>query len=303
MSAPYSATSQFKVTFNTPGIYPATIVLYDVAADPDVALDSYAADVVVVADFEVTDVVLTNSADQLTWTPVSGSLATGFTMPLDTSEDYYYFDVSTLTANRALADGSYPFYLTGNPGAAFYAYWADKGVVEDATGWQGLMWDIINGDAPMFYLEVVGTDYSLIDGLQGAPNTLRVNGDYYPGLYAFRGVVVDEFGFEDELDVSIFFNDVPIAEDQAVTTIEETPIDITLTAVDIEGDPLEYAIVAQPAHGAVTLADNVATYTPALNYFGEDSFTFTANDGLVNSAPATVTITVTNVKDQGRGSG
>ena len=93
-------------------------------------------------------------------------------------------------------------------------------------------------------------------------------------------------------------NDVPIAEDQAVTTIEETPIDITLTAVDIEGDPLEYAIVAQPAHGTVTLVGNIASYTPALNYFGEDSFTFTANDGLVDSDPATVTITVTNVKDQ-----
>src|SRR5690606_38008626 len=45
MGVPYNATSQFKVTFNTPGTYPASIVLYDVAADPDVELDSYAADV------------------------------------------------------------------------------------------------------------------------------------------------------------------------------------------------------------------------------------------------------------------
>ncbi|MEL7637979.1 MAG: Ig-like domain-containing protein, partial [Anaerolineaceae bacterium] len=184
-----------------------------------------------------------------------------------------------------------------NPGAEFFAYWAERGVVEGATGWQGLMWQIINGDAPMFELKVEGTSFTLIDGLQGDPNPLRVNGGYYPGLYAFSGVVEDEFGFEDELDVDIFFNDIPFAEDQAVTTPEETAIDITLVATDIEGDELTYAIVTEPAHGTVTVLGNIATYTPALDFVGEDSFTFTANDGTVASNIATVTITVTPVND------
>ena len=39
------------------------------------------------------------------------------------------------------------------------------------------------------------------------------------------------------------------------------------------------------------------TYTPALNYNGPDSFTFKANDGTVDSANATVSITVTAVND------
>ncbi len=65
------------------------------------------------------------------------------------------------------------------------------------------MWQIINGDAPMFFLKVEGTNYSLIDGLQGAPNLLRINGDYLPGAYAFTGVVEDEYGFTDELVVDI----------------------------------------------------------------------------------------------------
>ncbi len=39
------------------------------------------------------------------------------------------------------------------------------------------------------------------------------------------------------------------------------------------------------------------TYTPAANYNGPDSFTFTVNDGTVTSAPATVSITVTAVND------
>ena len=39
------------------------------------------------------------------------------------------------------------------------------------------------------------------------------------------------------------------------------------------------------------------TYTPAANWFGTDSFTYTANDGTVDSNVATVTITVNPVND------
>jgi VCBS repeat-containing protein len=104
----------------------------------------------------------------------------------------------------------------------------------------------------------------------------------------------------DEATVTITvhpINDAPIAEDQSVTTPEETAKAITLVATDIENDPLTYAIVAQPAHGTVVLVDNVATYTPALNYTGPDSFTFKANDGMLDSNVATVSITVTPVND------
>ena len=65
----------------------------------------------------------------------------------------------------------------------------------------------------------------------------------------------------------------------------------------MDGDPLTYAIVAQPAHGMVTLVDDVATYMPELDYRGSDSFTFKANDGTVDSNIATVSITVTPVND------
>lgn len=250
-----------------------------------------------VAPLAVTEVALVQSTDLSTWTPVEGDLAEGYVMNLDTAVGYYYLDAESLTSNRPLADGNYPFFMTGNPGAEFFAYWAERGVVEGATGWQGLMWQIINGDAPMFDLKVEGTSFTLIDGLQGEPNPLRVNGGYYPGLYTFSGIVADQFGFGDTLDVSIFFNDIPVAEDQAVTTPEDTAIDIILAATDIEGEALVYTIAAQPAHGTVTVLGNIATYTPALDFVGEDSFTFTANDGTVDSNIATVTITVTPIND------
>ena len=150
-----------------------------------------------VAPLAVTEVALVQSTDLSTWTPVEGDLAEGYVMNLDTAVGYYYLDAESLTSNRPLADGNYPFFMTGNPGAEFFAYWAERGVVEGATGWQGLMWQIINGDAPMFDLKVEGTSFTLIDGLQGEPNPLRVNGGYYPGLYTFSGIVADQFGFGD----------------------------------------------------------------------------------------------------------
>src|SRR5207244_2261893 len=64
---------------------------------------------------------------------------------------------------------------------------------------------------------------------------------------------------------------------------------------DVDGDPLTYAIVTAPTHGALSgVAPNV-TYTPAAGYSGPDSFTFKANDGTVDSAAATVSLTVVHV--------
>src|SRR5207253_7573419 len=92
-------------------------------------------------------------------------------------------------------------------------------------------------------------------------------------------------------------NDAPVAADQAVTTAEDTAKAIVLTASDVEGDPLTYAIVAGPAHGTLSGTAPTVTYTPAANYNGPDSFTYKANDGTLNSNVATVTLTVTPVND------
>ncbi|PYR59927.1 MAG: hypothetical protein DMF91_13540 [Acidobacteria bacterium] len=88
-------------------------------------------------------------------------------------------------------------------------------------------------------------------------------------------------------------NDAPVASDQAVAT-DGTPKAIVLSATDVEGSPLTYAIVTAPAHGTLSGTAPNLTYTPAPAYNGADSFTFTANDGQATSNVATVFITVAN---------
>jgi hypothetical protein len=50
-----------------------------------------------------------------------------------------------------------------------------------------------------------------------------------------------------------------------------------------------------PSHGTLTGAAPDLTYTPATGYLGPDHFTFKANDGIVDSAPATVSVNVNSI--------
>jgi VCBS repeat-containing protein len=90
---------------------------------------------------------------------------------------------------------------------------------------------------------------------------------------------------------------VPVANDDTATTAEDTPVPITLTASDVDGDALTYSTVAVPANGSLSGSAPNMTYTPNNNFNGTDSFTFKANDGTVDSNEATVSITIDAVND------
>ena len=88
-------------------------------------------------------------------------------------------------------------------------------------------------------------------------------------------------------------NTAPVATPQSVALNEDTTKAITLAGTDADGNALTYAVTSAPSHG--TFASGV--YTPTANYTGSDNFSFTANDGTADSAPATVSITVNPVSD------
>ena len=96
--------------------------------------------------------------------------------------------------------------------------------------------------------------------------------------------------------VIVTANHPPVVTGQSVTTAEETPVQITLTGSDPDGDPIVF-VVGAPGRGQITGVLPSVTYTPAPDANGVDTFTFTANDGHDQSLPATVTITVTEVND------
>ncbi|MDR1994742.1 VCBS domain-containing protein [Azonexus sp.] len=89
-------------------------------------------------------------------------------------------------------------------------------------------------------------------------------------------------------------NDAPTAADDSFTTAYNTPKSGTLPdASDVDsGQTVTYAKGSDPSHGTVVVnADGSYTYTPATDYTGTDSFTYTVSDG-IDSNTYTVSITI-----------
>lgn len=116
--------------------------------------------------------------------------------------------------------------------------------------------------------------------LSRGQHTLRIYADQTPILH---NVII--YG-------SAELNNPPVADDKSVTTPEDTPVAITLTATDVDGDALTYGIATAPAHGTLSGTGPTVTYTPDADFTGPDTFTFKANDGQVDSNVATASITV-----------
>ncbi len=92
-------------------------------------------------------------------------------------------------------------------------------------------------------------------------------------------------------------NQAPTANAQSVAVAEDSSLAITLSGSDPEAAALTFTVVTGPAHGILSGTGATRTYAPAANYNGADSFTFKVNDGSLDSAVATVSITVTAVND------
>lgn len=144
----------------------------------------------------------------------------------------------------------------------------------------------------------------------------------YPGVYVLRVAVADSsilnagvwiqpvlgyFDFQTyDRDYGLAFtnrtvvvssgaNWPPVAYGQTVATGIGTARSLTLLGFDYDGDPLAYAIVTSPAHGALSGTPPNVTYTPTPGYAGSDAFTFRVNDGGgLTSGVATVAIEVRN---------
>lgn len=94
-------------------------------------------------------------------------------------------------------------------------------------------------------------------------------------------------------------NQAPVAEDSALETYKNLPLDGKLKVSEPEGSAMVYTVTRQPKRGDVAVNDDGSfTYTPKKNKVGVDSFTFTATDseGKV-SREATVTIRILKPSD------
>jgi len=211
------------------------------------------------------------------WTSIPGSLINGFTIALDTVVEYYYIDINTITTTDSMAVDTNAFYLSGTQSAAFFSYWDAKGVnASSAAGtWEAVMWKIINGQKPMFYLKYDGTNYKLIDGLQYIVSNytlekpLRITGNYPKANYTFKGLLKSKAGcYSDTTSIGmtvIYSPELLVSTDVATTittTGAKTGGTINATGVTVTQKGVCYSDSPNP-----TLANSSTTEGPGSGHF------------------------------------
>ncbi|MFQ3787927.1 Ig-like domain-containing protein [Halomonas sp. A29] len=105
--------------------------------------------------------------------------------------------------------------------------------------------------------------------------------------------LIVEYRFEGSGEPPV--NNPPVANDDSASTTQGTAVEIDVLANDSDpdGDPLTVIGFTQPANGSVTLSPNGnLTYTPMPGFVGDDTFTYSAWDGALESDPASVHVTV-----------
>ena len=123
------------------------------------------------------------------------------------------------------------------------------------------------------------------------------------GSDAFTITVADGHGGTTTQAVSVTINPVTdlTAVNDTASTNEDNAVTASVATNDstTSGGALTFAKGLDPSHGTVSVTSAGAyTYTPAANYNGPDSFTYTVTDAAANeSATRTVSITVNPVND------
>ena len=131
------------------------------------------------------------------------------------------------------------------------------------------------------------------------PNFEYMPIDGFVGQDTFSFVVFDGAVESEPATVTFLVtNATPVANDLSVSTLVNEGVSLALSASDSDGDGLTFETLSLPAHGQLEGVPPYLTYVPDTGFSGQDSFTFSATDGIATSAPATVTIMVTSAEPQ-----
>jgi large repetitive protein len=94
-------------------------------------------------------------------------------------------------------------------------------------------------------------------------------------------------------------NDPPVARPDTATTPEDTPVTIAPIAndSDVDGNVLTIVAASSPNGTVVINANGTISFTPAPNFNGPTTISYTVSDGQGGTATTTVAVTVTPVND------
>jgi hypothetical protein len=169
--------------------------------------------------------------------------------------------------------------------------------------------------------DAVAADFRAVidwgDGSQSAGRVLALIGGGFEvrGRHAYEqtgeyivGVHIDDLGGSSasttaQAIVGRATSHLPLALNDRVTTLEDTPVafDVRRNDSDADFEPLQVDVLAGPGRGSLEqLDDGSFVYRPAANQTGADSFTYLLRDTAGHTVSARVDISVTAVNDAPR---
>jgi hypothetical protein len=262
------------------------------------------------------------------WTPVNAGLTDPDFPRLEAMGTTLY--VGTIDGVFSLVDGSNTWTPVGLEGRAVYDLAVADGILYAGASGGGGVFRLSRNLPPLAVAQGANTPEDteiiltlLAEDPDGDPLSFQVTTGPQHGEVVLAGELAtfmpepdysgeDQFAFiasDGTMDsrpaaVTITVqavNDPPTVEPLAKVTAEDTPVTLTLRSEDVDGDSLTFTLKTSPTNGTAALVDNTVAYVPAEDFHGDDHFTYVANDGTVDSAPATIAITVTPVNDDPTG--
>lgn len=159
-------------------------------------------------------------------------------------------------------------------------------------------------------LSAAGGPMTCSGGALSASVTYTPNAGF-TGSDSFTFTISDGTAVSNTAAVALTVSAAPAASNASAGTAEDTAVTVTLSGSDLETCELTFVIVTGPSNGTLGGLTNNAcsgtgpytdtagiSYTPIANFNGSDTFTYKVSDGSLESAAATVTITVTAVNDR-----
>ncbi len=157
-----------------------------------------------------------------------------------------------------------------------------------------------DGDTLVVTAATNGTNGTVTFTATGVSYTPNAN---FNGSDSFTYTISDGNGGTDTATVSVTVtavNDAPDAVNDSATVAEDSsnnPINVLVNDTDVDGDTLVITAATNGTNGTVTFTATGVTYTPAANFVGSDSFTYTISDGNGGIDTATVSVTVGGTND------
>jgi len=223
------------------------------------------------------------------------------------------------TSTQRATEGSYSAEVDGSASNATITIAAPIDLTPYASAQLSFDWLIESGLDSGEYLALDlfnGTSWQEVARLSGnvdAENTwhnevLTIDGQYLVSNFQlrFRAKMSgsDEDANVDNVQlIGTQRNTAPTAIGDAYTVDEDTTLIVPAAGVlandgDVDGDVLTARLVTNVSSGTLVWhTDGSFSYTPLLNFYGTDSFTYRACDGSDYSTTATVVITVDSVND------